>query len=118
MEAVVVNIDAIMDVDAVDPDALALDHADAVKRAAEQAEVADDEVFAAVEQEVVGALGAANAARRRGTIFPVIVELLALAIDRARPLHRDVPGLDGEEERPVAVTERGITAQRNRVYGV
>ena len=62
VEAVVVAVDAVVDVDGVHVDAPGLDDADAVVGAVDEIDVADDEVFALVGEDVVGTLVAAEAA--------------------------------------------------------
>src|SRR5581483_6272191 len=46
------------------------------------------------------------------------MKLRALAIDRSRTLDGDVPGLHREEQCPVAVVERCVAMQRDRVDSV
>ena len=88
-----------------------------MKRAVVEEDVADREVLALMQEQVIGTMGAAEAGGRRSAAARA-AELRALAVDRAGAFDRDVARLDGEDECPVAVVERGIALQRNGVDGV
>ena len=107
METVIVAVHAIMDVDAVKVDALALNDANAVVRAVQQRDVTNCEVLALIDEDVVGALVATDAAGRRCTANSRM-KLRALTVDRARPFDGDLFRFDCEEQRPVAVVQRRI----------
>src|SRR5262249_30624542 len=83
MEAVVVGVDAIVNVDSLHPHVLALDHADGMEGALQQGDVADPQVRAAIEQQMIRAVGPASPRWRwyaaRGT-----AELHALSVDDPR----------------------------------
>ena len=114
MEAIIISIDAIVDVDAVHVHSLALDDAEAVIRAIEQIDIADNETFAAISEEMVGPTVAAEAAGRLGAAHRGM-KLKALAVNRAGPFEGDVLCVDSEEEGPVSIDQRGIATQGNRV---
>ncbi len=80
VKAVVVAVDAVVDMQAVHVHVLALDHADAVIRALPQAQIADAHVLTAVEQDVVRPVVAAEPARRQRAARGR-VELQSLAVD-------------------------------------
>src|SRR5262249_50183563 len=80
VEAVVVAVDAVVDVKAVRVDVLALDHAHAVIRALPEAQIANAHVLAAVEQDVVRTAVAAESTRR-GDAALRGVELESLSVD-------------------------------------
>jgi len=117
VEAVVVAVDAVMDVDGVHVDAFGSDDADAVISAIDEVDVADGEVFALIGEYVVGTLVAADPAGRRGTAN-LRVELSALTVDGARAFDGDVLLPDSVEESPVAVDEGGVATKGDGVYGV
>jgi len=114
VEAVVVAVDAVVDVEAVHVDALALDDTNAVVGAIEQREIADGKVFAAVGEDLVGAAKAAEAAGGWGAADGR-VKLCSLSVDGARALDSDVLCVDGEEKGIVAVFEGRVAGERDCV---
>jgi len=116
VEAVIIAIDAAVNVDAVHVDPLALYHAEAVICAIEQIDVADRETFAAICEQMIGAAAAAETAGRLGPANRG-VKLKALAVNRAGPFDGYVSCVDSEEQGPVSIDQRGVTAQGNGVDG-
>src|SRR5207302_5346031 len=117
VEAVIIAIDAAVNVDTVHVDPLALDHAEAVICAIKQIDVADGETFAAICEEMIGPAAAAETAGRPGAANRG-VKLKTLAVNRAGPFESDVSRVEGEEQGPVSVDQGGVTAQGYGVDGV
>ena len=111
MKPVVVAADAVEDVEPFHLDVACTDDAHAVVGAPPEAHVLHAEMITAIEQQMIRAAVAADAARRRHT-GSRRVKLDALAVDETRAFDRDVRRANGEEERPVAVDERRIAAKR------
>src|SRR5581483_4670216 len=117
VEAIVVAVDTVVDIDAAHMNAPRLDDAHAVIGAVEQIDVAYTEVFAAVEQEMVGTVMPAQSARRNCAPLRR-VKLDSLAIDRPRAFNRDIGRIHRIKQCPVAVFERRVAAERDRIDGM
>src|SRR5262252_1517427 len=107
METVVVGVDAVVDAQPVHPDETALDHADGVERAGDQVQVADPQIAAAVEQEMVGTVRAAASGGRRDSAART-AELKTLAVDSPGAFDGHVLGIHGEDQTDVSVDESRV----------
>ena len=117
VESVVIVVDAIVNANAVEFDEATLDDADGMEGAVFEEEVADGEVLALMQEDVIGTVGAAEAGGRRNSAARR-AELCTLAVDGAGAFDCEVARLDGEDEGPVAVVKGGIALQWNGVDGV
>jgi len=114
MEAVVIAVHAVVDANAVKLHERALDDAHRVVGAGLEKDVADGEVSALVEEQVVRPVVAAAAGGRRDAAAGAM-ELSALSINGAGAFDGDVIGFHGEDETDIAVAERGIAGERDAV---
>src|SRR5262249_26033704 len=108
VEAVVVEVDAIVDAHAVEAHVAAFENAHAVVGAAGAEDVADGQIPTAVEDRQMRAVDVPFGAipARAGVVALAGVKEVALAIDGALPLDRDVLGIGGIEEHDIAVSWR------------
>ena len=117
MKSVVVAVDAIVNVQAGHPDKLALNHADGMKRASDEKQIAHAQILAAIKQQMIRPMAAADAGGRHSATNGA-VELRAIAVNRARPLDGDVHGVDGENQPDVSIFEGRVAVKRNGICGV
>ena len=117
MKSIVVPVDAIVNVQRVHVHALRLDHSNAVIRAVEEIEIANRESFALIREHVVRPLVAADAAWRLLSAHGR-VKLIALTVNRPGAFDGHILRMHGKQQSPVAVDERGVAMQRNRIDGV
>src|SRR5262245_17299369 len=116
VKAVIVAVDAVVDAQAIQFDIPALNHPDGMIGAGGKEDIAHGEVAAAVEQQVIGPVVAADPSRREN-VTAGTVKLRTLPVDGSQPFDESVFGVDGIEESHVAITEGGVSAQRDRVCG-
>src|SRR5262249_35968594 len=116
MKAVVVPVDAVVDVNSVDVNVAALDDADRMVGACDQPDVANDDVLTLMQQHVVRTVvpsptgGRRNAPARAGT-------RQSLAVNGSGTVDSNVFRSHGENQPDIAVAQSGIALQGNRARG-
>ena len=115
VKPIVVVVYAVEDVQPVDLHVLRLDDAHAVIRTAVEPHIADAHVRASMKQHVIRATIPADSTRRRRSAR-CRMKLNALPVDQPRPIYRDVLRVHGKKQRPVAVAERRVAGERDRVH--
>lgn len=114
MEAVVVVVDAVVNVDAVEADIGALNRPDAVVGAGIEKDVADEKILATIEKQKMRTMIAADPGRG-ALAADAGAESVALSVDSSRSFDADVLRPDGEDQANVAVFQCGIAAQGDSV---
>src|SRR5690349_15926847 len=89
VKSIVVLVHAVVNVDGVHVDALALDNTNAVVCAVQHGYIADREVFAVVHQHVIRPSVSSKTAGRRSSTGGR-VELCALTVNGSRALNREI----------------------------
>lgn len=110
METVIVAIDAVVNVEAVDMNMLTLDNANAVIGSVNQNDIAHSEPVTAITEQVIRAPVTSQAAWWWSSAN-WRVKLRALAVDRSLAFDGDVRCVDGEEKRPVPVNQCRVAAE-------
>lgn len=114
VKAVVVVIDAVVDAYSIELYILTLNDADGMEGALIQKYVAHGQVLATMKEQMIRTLRAA-ASGGRGNAALRTAELRALAVDGARSFDGDVLGIDREDQSDIAVAERRVPSERNRI---
>src|SRR5689334_5335430 len=107
MESIVVAVDPVVDVETVELAVARLNNADRMERAVNECHILHAQVRTSVKEQVVGPLCASSSRRRWRAAFRTM-ELQTLAVDRPRTFDRKVVGINGEEQRHVAIRQRRI----------
>src|SRR5258708_364507 len=93
---------------------MALDHPYGVIGAGSEKNVANHEIGAAIKQQMIWAMVAADPGRRQN-IAAGTVKLRALAINRAQAFDENIFGVYSVDQCNVAITQRRVPAERDRI---
>src|SRR5262249_29574367 len=97
VESIVIAVHSIVDVQALHPHILALNDSNRMKCARQQRNVADTQITATVEQEMVGTIRSPAARRRRSPSLRT-PKLRALTVDSPLAFNRDVLRVNREQQ--------------------